>query len=293
MTVERETVEVLRYAAFTTDPKGGNPAGVVADARRLDAATMQRIAAEVGYSESAFLLPHAGGESESAVVAEFDVRYFTPEVEVPFCGHATIASGVVLGERYGPGRYLLHPPAGPIAVDVGRDAYGYHATFASVVPKLAAFDDVEPLLQALRWSASELDPALPPRLAFAGLWHPVIAVSTRRRLAELDPDWERLTAVMRDAGWSTVQLVWRESPTTYWSRNLAPAVGIREDPATGSAAAAFGHYLRELGAIKLPAELTIHQGDDLGRPSLLTVLVEAGDPRVRVRGHAVPITAGR
>ncbi|MCL6550760.1 MAG: PhzF family phenazine biosynthesis protein [Acidothermus cellulolyticus] len=309
------TVQVLRYAAFTTTPSGGNPAGVVLDAADLDAAAMQRIAAEVGYSETAFLsprfsVPHSAGSSPSSGFSPqpslpsahlspaahsfpadggFAVRYFTPQVEVPFCGHATIAAGVVLGERYGEGRYRLHAPAGPIDVDVARDADGYVATLTSVTPSLAPLPDAEPLLAALRWSASDLDPQLPPRVAFAGLHHPVLAAATRARLADLHPDLDALAAVMHAAGWSTVQLVWRETPTVFWSRNPAPAVGIAEDPATGSAAAAFGHYLRELGLVDVPATVTIHQGDDLGRPSVLVVHIGADDPRIRVAGHAVPI----
>ena len=90
------TADVLRYAAFTADPSGGNPAGVVLDADGLDDATMQRIAADVGYSETAFVTP--SGDN-----GDLDVRYFSPLAEVPFCGHATIATGVAWGERHGPG----------------------------------------------------------------------------------------------------------------------------------------------------------------------------------------------
>ena len=90
--------EVLRYSAFTETPEGGNPAGVVLDATGLDDERMLAIAAELGYSETAFLLPRGGGE--------FDVRYFSPVAEVPFCGHATIAAGVAHADRHGPGRPL-------------------------------------------------------------------------------------------------------------------------------------------------------------------------------------------
>src|SRR4051794_11392731 len=84
---------ILRYAAFTDSPDGGNPAGVVLDATELSDAEMQQIAKDVGYSETAFVVPRADGE--------YDVRYFSPEAEVPFCGHATIATGVALAERHG------------------------------------------------------------------------------------------------------------------------------------------------------------------------------------------------
>src|SRR6185437_12302734 len=111
-------VDVLRYSAFTDTRAGGNPAGIVLDATGLDASTMQAIAAEVGYSETAFLTA-AGDDGRS-----FDVRYFAPSIEVPFCGHATIATGVALGERLGAGAFLLHAKSGDVPVDVALEAGG-------------------------------------------------------------------------------------------------------------------------------------------------------------------------
>ena len=101
-------MEILRYTAFSTDPGGGNPAGIVLDAADLDAADMQRIAAEIGFSETAFLTPTGPGTA--------DVRYFAPIAEVAFCGHATIASAVAMAERVGTGSLTLASAAGPIAV---------------------------------------------------------------------------------------------------------------------------------------------------------------------------------
>jgi PhzF family phenazine biosynthesis protein len=103
-------MDVLRYAAFTRDPSGGNPAGVVLDADGATDAAMQRLAADVGYSETAFLVPRADGA--------FDVRYFSPVAEVPFCGHATIAAAVAHADRHGAGLLRLHTRAGQ--VDVAR-----------------------------------------------------------------------------------------------------------------------------------------------------------------------------
>jgi len=125
--------------------------------------------------------------------------------------------------------------------------------------------------------------------AFAGARHLVLAVSTRERLAALDYDFDSLAAVMTSHRWTTVQLVWREDATTHHVRDPFPVGGVVEDPATGAAAAAYGAYLRSLGAIELPATLTLHQGEDLGRPSLLTVEVPAGDGGISVTGTAVPI----
>jgi PhzF family phenazine biosynthesis protein len=282
-------VDVLRYSAFTDDPAAGNPAGVVLDATGLAKEAMQAIAAEVGYSETAFLTP-AGADGR-----EFDVRYFSPSIEVPFCGHATVATGVALGERRGEGVFLLHTWAGDVPVDVGREKRGQlRATFTSVEPKIDDFPEgaFDQLLDVLGWSRNDLDSGFPPRVPFAGSWHPVVAAATRARLADLEYDFDGLTDLMQRYDWGTIQLVWRETPTVFYVRDPFPVGGVVEDPATGAAAAAFGHYLREMKLIEPPRTLTLHQGVDMGRPSLLIVDVDNVVQRIRVGGQAVAIPTG-
>jgi PhzF family phenazine biosynthesis protein len=278
-------VEVLRYAAFSADPAGGNPAGVVLDSVGASGAEMQAVAADVGYSETAFL-----GSADGARVA---VRYFSPLAEVPFCGHATIASAVAYAERNGPGSLLYDTPAGEVRVDTRRDDQGaMTATLTSVAPRTAGLDadDLATVLDALHWSADDLDPALPPRVAYAGAWHPVVAAATRERLADLDYDFDALGALMAARDWTTVDLVWRESASVVHARNPFPPGGVVEDPATGAAAAAFGGYLRELGLVDPPATVTIHQGADMGRPGVLTVDIPGGPGTgISVTGTAVAL----
>lgn len=276
--------DVLRYAAFTDTPAGGNPAGVVLDAADLDAGSMQRIAAEVGDSETVFLT--------AIHDRRYRARYFSPLAEVPFCGHATVASAVALGERIGPGVLHLATRAGEVAVQVtaGGDEPA-RAVLTSVAPRMAEVDAVAlaESLAALGWDRGDLDPALPPRVAYAGAHHLVLAAGTRARLADLAYDVDRLAALMTSRGWTTVALVWRESPTLFHARNPFPVGGVVEDPATGSAAAAFGAYLRELGLLVPPAALTILQGADMGRPSRLEVELRPDESGVRVAGEAVRI----
>ena len=277
-------MEMLRYAAFTADPAGGNPAGVVLDAAGMDDAEMLAVAAEVGYSETAFLVPRGGGR--------FAIRYFSPLAEVPFCGHATIATGVAWAERHGVGTMLLDTAAGEVRVETSAEDGLTTATLTSVPPDLADLEDevAAQLLDALRWTADELDPALPLRVAYAGAWHPVVAARTRQRLGDLDYDYDALRDLMAEQEWTTVQLVHRTGPTSFDVRNPFPPGGVVEDPATGASAAAFGGYLRALGLVDLPARLQLRQGDDLGRPSRLTVDVpaEAGTG-ISVSGSAVPL----
>ncbi|WP_030758162.1 PhzF family phenazine biosynthesis protein [Streptomyces griseus] len=278
-------MDILRYVAFSTDPLGGNPAGVVLDAAGIDEATMAATAAEVGYSETAFAVPRTDGA--------LDIRYFSPQTEVPFCGHATIATAVAHAHRHGVGDLLLHTQAGPVPVttSVGPDG-AVVATLVSVAPRTTEIGDADlaELLAALRWSEADLDPALPPRAAYAGAWHPVIAAATRARLSDLAYDMPALGDLMARRDWATVALVHRESDTVFHARNPFPPGGVVEDPATGAAAAALGGYLRDLGLVETPAVLTVHQGVDMGRPSLLTVGVPAdGSSGIRVTGTAIPI----
>jgi PhzF family phenazine biosynthesis protein len=274
---------VLRYAAFTTDPAGGNPAGVVLDARGLDAATMQGIAADVGFSETAFLVREGDGR--------FDVRYFAPAREVPFCGHATIAAAVALAEREGPGALTLRCPAGEVAVTTRVEPDGLTAELTSVPPSVspAPAELLDAALRALRWAPEDLDAAYPPAVADAGARHLVLVTRTRDRLARLDYDVPVLTEVMRAADLTTLQLVWPQGEGRWSSRNPFPVGGVVEDPATGAAAAALGAYLRHHGFVVPPTRLTVSQGVDLGRPSTLLVTLDADRPGIRVSGRAVPL----
>jgi PhzF family phenazine biosynthesis protein len=280
-------VEVLRYAAFTDTPDGGNPAGVVLDARGLDDPAMLAIAADVGYSETAFLTPAQGSDGHVTI------RYFSPEAEVPFCGHATIATAVALAERQSPGTVVLDTRSGPVEVITTGDRVGrITATLTSVTPRV---EDVEPsdlaeALAALRWSERDLDSTLPPRIGFAGASHLVIGTDSRQRLRELNYDFPRLRALMERKNWTTVHLVHRDGPESFSARDPFPPGGVVEDPATGAAAAAFGAYLRALGIVDPPVRVTIRQGVDMGRRSLLLVDIPA-DPAagIGVTGTAVPI----
>jgi len=241
-----------RLSAFTDDPASGNPAGVWVGDELPDAATMQKIAAEVGASETAFVAPSTGTDRI--------VRYYSPEVEVSFCGHATIATGVGKAE------------ASLVSVDT---------QYKSVSSEL-----LDEALTALRWSGDDLDRSIAPAVAYAGAWHLVLAVNSAGRLAELDYDFEKLKAIMLRENLTTLQLVWREEEFLFHSRNPFPIGGIVEDPATGAAAAALGGYLRDAGIISAPATLIIRQGEAMGRPSRITVDIPVSGG-IKVTGSAV------
>ncbi|MEM8996061.1 MAG: PhzF family phenazine biosynthesis protein, partial [Acidobacteriota bacterium] len=144
----------------------------------------------------------------------------------------------------------------------------------------AAPADIDEVLAILGWRRDELDPELPPRVAVGGVSHLVIAAGSRRRLADLSYDFDRLEALMLARRWITLQLVWKESDGLYHSRNPFPVGGVVEDPATGAAAAAFGGYVREVLGSK--ERFRIRQGEDIGRPSDLWV--DPSESRIRVSG---------
>ncbi|MGH3507987.1 MAG: PhzF family phenazine biosynthesis protein, partial [Nocardioidaceae bacterium] len=201
------------------------------------------------------------------------------------------ATAVALAERIGQGPLHFSAPPGPVPVDTDVERGVATAALTSVPPRMAPVSEADLIeaLAALAWSPADLDPHLPPRIGYAGAEHLILSARTRDRLAELDYDFDRLGRLMTARGWTTVHLVWRESRDRFHARDPFPVGGVVEDPATGAAAAAFGGYLRDLGAITPPESFTIIQGEDMGRPSELTVSVLDADGGIEVRGTAVPM----
>ena len=287
---------LLRLAAFTTDPNGGNPAGIWVGEALPTETEMQRIAAEVGYSETAFLAPDGSGGA-----GRFRVRYYSPLAEVQFCGHATIAGGVALAElglatppdaAGGAGEIVMETNGGPVGVGVARDADGLiRATLTSVAPWVREPDPalLSNALEMLGWRSDELDPDLPPAVGFAGVQHLILAARDRERLATLEYPFEDLKTLMLDHDLTTIQLIWREASDQFRARDPFPVGGVVEDPATGAAAAALGAYLRARGDAVSPGSFEIAQGVEMGRPSRLTVTIVADEAGIRVSGNAVTI----
>ena len=274
---------VLRLSAFTKDGQGGNPAGVVLDAGALSDAQMLAIAAEVGYSETVFVLDGP----PAAERRRYTVRYFSPLAEVPFCGHATVALGAALGDALGPGDLVLDTPAGTVPLTIGQHPSGQWWTrLASVAARQRPVDEVtlRRALDCFGWSSQVLDPGLPPVLSYAGAWHLILGLADRNTLETMSYDFPALQELCAEQGWTTVSLVYRISPAEHLARNPFPAGGVVEDPATGAAAAAYGSYLAALGIVEPSARLRIEQGAQIGRPSELIVELRAGQASVWVTG---------
>jgi PhzF family phenazine biosynthesis protein len=281
-------VAVLRLSAFALDGGGGNPAGVVLDARELSEQDMLAVAGDVGYSETVFVIdgPPVAGRRHYAV------RYFSPLAEVPFCGHATVALGAALGSALGAGELALDTAAGPVSLSTGQHPSGRWWTRLTSVAARQQPVDPAALRQALDcfdWSPDVLDPGLPPVLSYAGALHLILGLAERRTLETMSYDFAALQGLCAEQGWTTVSLVFQVSPVEHLARNPFPAGGVVEDPATGAAAAAYGSYLAALGVVRPPARLRIEQGAQIGRPSELIVELQAGVASVAVTGTVISI----
>lgn len=281
-------ITILRYAAFTDRVDGGNPAGVVLADTLPSGAEMQQIAADVGYSETAFVTP-AAEESGAR-----DIRYFSPEREVSFCGHATVATGVALGDLdQNLTSIVLRTRTDEVPVTLRRDGGSTVATLASPPASHKRVDGrtLDAALAAFDWDRNVLDHSMPPAIASAGANHLVLPLANRDDLAAMEYDFDVLRTLMLERNWTTVAVVWREAPNRYHARNPFAFGGVVEDPATGAAAAALGGLLRAVGRFPTSGPLTIVQGEDMGRPSRLTVSLPSGSDRVEVSGGAVRIDA--
>ncbi len=259
-------MDVQKLASFTYKGAGGNPAGVVIGEVLPAPSVMQEIAADVGFSETAFAAPQGDG---------FRVRYFAPLAEVPFCGHATIALGAALGEAFGEGRYDLILNDAEISVTAFREGDQPGATLVSPATSYGALDDetLGDFLTLFGLGPSDLDAEIAPALVNGGAQHLLLPVNSHEALQQMTYDFEAGTALMTAHGLVTINLIWREGTTRIHSRNAFASHGVYEDPATGAAAAALAGYLRDAGIQSGPFEVL--QGAEMGTPSLLRVVPQA------------------
>jgi PhzF family phenazine biosynthesis protein len=266
---------IERVAAFSNGRHGGNPAGVVICEVFPDVPNMQALAAEIGYSETVFAIPQ--GE-------DWRVRYFAPAMEVPFCGHATVALGAVLAKRNGNGLFQLRLNNG-IRASVEGDISGSLATATLLSPPPTSRPVAQPYLdKALAlfgWNDDDLDSGIPPAIINAGADHLLLAVNSRETLSAMRYNQNVGKAIMESEKLATISLVFSEGPQRFHARNPFAAGGVYEDPATGAAAAALGGYLAK---IDWPhgGNFTILQGEDMGVPCRILVDID-GNAQTGIR----------
>jgi trans-2,3-dihydro-3-hydroxyanthranilate isomerase len=287
---------------FTTERFGGNQLAVIPEATGLTPAQMQQIAREFNYSETVFILP----PRDPSCLAR--LRIFTPDEELPFAGHPTIGAAFVLhrlaGQAGGAGgdSILLDEDAGPVQVAIETGPAGsFRATLTT--PRLPEYRSLEiPATDLARViglpTAELLGGDYHPQAVSCGLPFLIIPLRSRAAVGGLQLDlalWQRLLAPT----WAPMLALFSfedGSAADLHVRVLCPGLGISEDPATGSAAAALGGYLAprhplDNGSLRW----TIEQGIEMGRPSRLEVAVDKLDSRitaVRVGGSAIAVMDG-
>ena len=270
-------MSLTRIAAFADGESGGNPAGVYISDSHPSEQEMQSLAAEVGYSETAFAEP--AGDS-------WRVRYFSPENEVPFCGHATIALGAALAQSRGVGIYKLSLNEADISVEGFCNSDIYSAALQSPQTHSTAADAamVKEALQLFGYQDTDLDPELAPAFAHAGANHLVVGLNSRHALSAMSYELDAGRQFMLAAGLVTVMFVYAENKRLFHSRNPFASGGVHEDPATGAASAAFAGRLRDIDWPHT-GEIDIIQGEDMGARSLIKVeLSDVRGSSVRVSG---------
>ena len=296
--------KVKHVDAFTADPFTGNPAGVVLDARGMSDALMQKIGTEMNLSETAFVLP------ATVRGADLQIRWFTPASEVPLCGHATIASFHALAEeglhgmkRPGVYHFRLQTKSGVLGITVEKKYSGTIIEFQLPIPRFSLHKTVPPpLLDALGIRAADVQKEL-PYVSQSYLYLPVRKIATMRNLK---PDMGKLDTFTRKSktlGICLFTLETLEESSAVHSRFYAPAVGIVEDPVTGSANGPLGYYLFEYAirrdfpvpSFLLPdgrIEFIGEQGDDMGRRGRVKIRLRVsgnGVKQVSIAGEAVTI----
>jgi trans-2,3-dihydro-3-hydroxyanthranilate isomerase len=274
-------VDYVVCDVFTDTPLEGNQLGVFTDAAELTGEQMQRLARELNYSESTFVLP-AEGDGDARI------RIFTPAGEVPFAGHPTLGTAFVVGESRGLEEVRLETGKGIVPVRLERA--GSRVAFGRMrqpIPTVEPYDREAELLGALGVGGSEL----PVELYDNGIRHVYVALGSDEAVAAVRPDGRRLLE-LGDIGVNC----FAGDGDRWKTRMFASSLGVSEDPATGSAAGPLALHLARHGRIEWGEEIEIRQGAEIGRPSKLYARVEGGPDGVElveVGGSAVIVARGR
>lgn len=271
---------------FTDAPLAGNPLAVFTGAEQIPSRLMQAAARELNLSETVFLLP---GDGE----ADARARIFTPIAELPFAGHPVLGAAFVVGTANQLDTVRLRTGVGVIEIRLTRDHDGT-VTFGEMdqpVPTVEQFDATPALLAALGVDADAV--ALPIELYRNGPAHVIVTLGDAAAIGELHPDHHALGAL---GGGFGVSCCAPAAGGVYQTRMFAPALGLAEDPATGSAAGPIAVHLLRHGRIASGHMLELRQGAEIGRPSTLRATA-MGTPEqitgVTVAGAAVLVATGQ
>lgn len=277
-------VKVYKLNSFAKTKEGGNAAGVVINADSLSEKDMIKIAAILGFSETAFILP-----SEAA---DFRVRFFTPKEEVDLCGHATIAAFHTMAHLglLKPGKYKQETKAGILGIEIKED---HSVMMNQTVPVYSVIIEKEELADSLNIDSSQMLEDLPAQIVSTGLRDIMIPVKSIEILNAMKPDMEKIKMISQKynaVGYHvfTLQSLYGANASC---RNFAPLYEIPEESATGTSNGALGCYLYHYGKINSGQESNIvfEQGYSMKKPSEILVSLSVNEneiQEVRVGGNA-------
>jgi trans-2,3-dihydro-3-hydroxyanthranilate isomerase len=276
---ERGPLAYVLLDVFTDTPLEGNPLAVFPDAREIEPADMQRLARELNLSETVFVAPaEHGGDAH--------IRIFTPAAELPFAGHPVLGTAVALAGERGLRELTLETGSGPVVVSVTSTAGGGSGWMRQPIPTWGPYEREAAMLAALGLTRS----GLPVEVYDNGPHHAYVELPTEETVAGLAPDMGALAAL------GAVGVSCFAGAGTRWkTRMFIPALGVPEDPATGSAAGPLAVHLCRHGRIGWGEEIEIRQGAEILRPSLLRARVQGSSGGVRsvaVGGAAVLVGRG-
>lgn len=298
-TKERSKVRIKQVDAFTETPLTGNPAGVVMNAEGLTDQQMQTIAREMALPETAFVLP------PSTPGANLRIRWFSPTVEVPLCGHATVASFHALAEEgmhgmkhAGTYNFKLETKSGTLPLTVEKSSSGTDVLFGLPVPEFTRAGQYKlDIMRILNVPLEEFENRIPIVLTD----YLFVPIRRLHSIFSMKPNFFAMAQFLANKGITglcafTTETVDRGS--SVHSRFFAPTVGINEDPVTGSANGPLGVYLFERGELQpTGGTLTIvgEQGDAIGRKGRVTIRLSVEGTQVtalHIGGRAVTILDG-
>lgn len=291
------TLQILQIDSFTREKFKGNPAGVVLNADGLNEAEMLQIARELNNSETAFL------HSPDSVDCDAVIRYFTPKVEVPTCGHATIAAlyAIALERKSDSCVFHLKTRIGVLPCEIQKIRDSYHMVMTQGKFELSPTLESEVahnIATALGLSASDLDERCPIQIASTGHSKVMIGIKSRSVLNSLAPDYftlASLSKLIHCNGYYVFTFDSDESDILIHGRMFAPVIGINEDPVTGNANGPLGGYLVKNKIVRMKDGVfafAASQGEAMGRKGIIHVKVDVlnDEPvRIQISGEAVVV----
>jgi PhzF family phenazine biosynthesis protein len=267
--MKKQRIGVYVLNAFARAKRGGNPAGIVLDADCLDETSMQKIAANVGLSETAFV--------QKSAAADFKIRFFTPAAEVDLCGHATIAAFSLLfgRRRIQAGKHSQETRAGILGVEVQKDGTVF---MEQTLPFFGNTIDREEVAGSLGLGLDSLPADMPVQIVSTGLRDIIVPIISLRELSSIEPDLEKIADISKEhgaVGYHAFSLETKHGSTAH-CRNFAPLYGIPEEAATGTSSGALACYLFKHGKMteERAQRLVFEQGYGMKRPSEIFVRLD-------------------